>query len=269
MNDPIDSNAVSGFMSNTLKTLAMDSTSPVGSIALLAGPHLLAQDSFQGAEGHVVLLPQRLAQLLTQVAYSCANLDLIAVTIGPGSFAGVRIALACAKGISLAHRTPVVGISNLDLLAAGTGRQQGWVSVVIDARRGEIFAALYRLEDGVPSAYKEVGVALSPKTWATTLAAMPELYNTQVCLTGSGLGSYAAVFRGALADRFAMAPESTWATDPLILGQLGQKIFLKQGDASQSALLEPIRADASMLINYQRRPEAEERKYGNLCISDP
>ena len=261
-------------MPDTLKTLSMDSTAPVGSVALLAGSQLLAQDFFQGAEGHVVLLPERLAHLLAQMACSCADLDLIAVTMGPGSFAGVRIALACAKGMALAHQTPVVGLSNLDLLAAGTGRQQGWVAVVMDARRGEIFTALYRLEDGVPSVYKAFGVAISPTTWAATLATMPALQDTPICLTGSGLVPYASVFKDALGARFEMAPESAWAVDPSLLGRLGQKMFRQQQGAdsnslAQTALLEPARAHVSMLINYQRRPEAEEKRYRSLCVSAP
>lgn len=261
---------MANMTSNTLKTLSLDSATPVGSVALLAGPRLLAQDRFQGPEGHVVLLPECVDRLLTETSWACMDLDLIAVTIGPGSFSGVRIALGYAKGIALAQETPVVGISNLDLLAAGTGRQEGWVSVAMDARRGEIFAALYQLKDGMPADYEKPGVAQSPETWATTLAAMPALQDTSVCMTGSGVGPYAPLFHKALGTRFEPTPESAWTTDPFILGTLGQNIFLQQGGTTPATLLEPLRIQASTSPDYQRRPEAEEKKYGrSSCTSDP
>lgn len=251
-------------MSQNLRTLAMDSTAPVGSIAFLKGTQLLIKDFFQGKAGHVVMLPQALARLLEQVPISCANLDLIVVTIGPGSFAGVRIALACAKGMALAHRTPVIGVSTLDLLAAGAGQQQGWVTAVMDARRGEIFAALYRLEQGIPYLHKQFGVAHTPEKWAETLATMPELQNDPICLTGSGLKPYGKHFQTALGERCTITPESSWQSDPYWLGKLGQRIYVQQNHSDHTPLLEPIRADLSMQINYQRQPEAQEKKYGKI-----
>lgn len=248
------------MVTKALKVLAMDTAAPMGGVALLEGTRLLAKDHFQGPEGHVVLLPERLSHLLAHLPCRCADLDLVTVTIGPGSFSGLRIALAYAKGIALANQTPVIGISNLDLLAAGAHRQQGWVAVVMDARRGEVFAALYRIEEGIPYGYKEPGMAQPPEEWAATLAAMPALQNASVYLTGSGLEPYATLFKDALGTRFEVAPESTWAADPFVLGQLGQKAFLKQAQVVPTSLLEPIRVDRSTHLNYQRRPEAEVKK---------
>ena len=245
-----------------LKTLSMDTAAPVGSVALLAGEALLAQDHFQGAAGHAVLLPERLAALLVQTGCACAALELIAVTMGPGSFAGLRIALGCAKGISLAQGTPIVGVSNLDLLAAGTGRLAGWVSVVVDARRGEIFAALYRLEQGIAHRHSAPDTALSPAQWAHTLADMPVLQQEPLCWTGSGLPPYAELWRTALPVPWETTPEAAWTGDPFLLGLLGQRLFAQQQATAQlspegSAALCP---DLTMRLDYQRRPDAEKRR---------
>lgn len=254
-------------MPHALKTLSMDTAAQVGSVALLAGSHRLAHHHFQGVVGHAVLLPQSVAHLLAQEGVSCADLDLIVVTIGPGAFAGLRIALGYAKGMALVQGTPVVGISNLDLLAAGTRRQEGWISVVVDARRGEIFAALYRLEKGVPYKHTAPNKAQSPAAWATMLANMPDLQQEPLCLTGTGLGPYADIFQQVLMRPFDVTPESDWIADPFLLGLLGQQHFCQTPSALH--VQNAVSPDFTMLLDYQRRPDAEEKKYSTPCISAP
>lgn len=228
----------------------MDSASPLGCMALLEKSHTVAMATFQG-EGHVTLLPQHLDQLLTQNHWSCSDLGLIVITIGPGSFAGLRIALGVAKGIHLVHNTPVVAVSNLEALAAGSGIESGWVAVAMDARRGEVFSALYQLEANQPPKL-EGGVATqSPELWATTLANLSTLKNQPFHLTGSGLEPYGQVFQNHLGSRFQTVPKTAWLVDPVVLGRLGEKLF-KQKGASEITLLEP---------GYQRRPDAEEKKH--------
>jgi len=75
-----------------------------------------------------------------------AGLDRIGVTVGPGSFTGLRVGLAFAQGLSAALNLPVVGVSTLDALAAGEGGKT--VAALIDARRGQVYARLWR--DGAP-----------------------------------------------------------------------------------------------------------------------
>ncbi|MEO5341128.1 MAG: tRNA (adenosine(37)-N6)-threonylcarbamoyltransferase complex dimerization subunit type 1 TsaB [Magnetococcus sp. MYC-9] len=259
-------------MQHELKTLSMDSAAQVGGVALLAGDRLVCQARVQGAAGHAVLLPERLSGLLVEAAWSCAELDLIVVTNGPGSFAGLRIALGCAKGIALVHGTPVVGVSNLDLLAAGTGQREGWLSVVVDARRGELFAALYQLEKGQPHRCFAPDSALAPQQWADTLAAMPELRRQPICLTGSGLGPYAELFQQALAGPVTMTTAECWIGDPFLLGRLGQRLYLQQQAMAESRCQEtapPAGPVMTTLLDYQRRPDAEAKKQGLLCLSAP
>lgn len=253
------------MMSQTFKTLAMDTTAPEGHAALLEGAHTRARERFRGPEGHVVLLAQTVSRMLTTQGWSCADLDLLVVTTGPGSFAGVRIALAYAEGMALAQHIPLVGLSTLDLIAAGTGHRQGWVAVVLDARRGEVFTSLYRLEKGLPTPYRQPGMAVAPAQWASTLATMPELSHATVHMTGSGLGPYGVLFHEALGARFSAADASCWEADPGLLGQLGHALLT---DASRDMAAPPLEAGRGYLapwIQYQRRPDAEEQKYGRSC----
>lgn len=113
-----------------------------------------------GHEGVIALFEvargRRHAEILTPaVEFVCAQADikldelgLIAVDVGPGLFTGMRVGLAAAKALALALRLPMIGISSLDLLAFRHRRSDRVVVPVIDARKGEVFYAMYRLVPG-------------------------------------------------------------------------------------------------------------------------
>jgi len=91
--------------------------------------------------GHTRELMPAVARLMEEAAVGFADLDLIAVSIGPGSFTGLRVGTATARGLAHAHGTPVRGVSSLAALAAGADAPL--VLALLDARRGELFAALF------------------------------------------------------------------------------------------------------------------------------
>jgi tRNA threonylcarbamoyladenosine biosynthesis protein TsaB len=98
-----------------------------------------------GRPVHAGELMPALVAVLEEASLGFADLDLIAVGRGPGSFTGVRIALATARALGQAHGTPVAGVNALAALAAGATAEEPdrLVLALIDARRGELFAALY------------------------------------------------------------------------------------------------------------------------------
>ena len=106
---------------------------------------ILAQRDLPGRETQELLM-SALAAVLAQAAVAAANLDVIAVVNGPGSFTGVRIGLAAAKGLAEALGKPLIAISRLAVLAA-QGPTDGAVHAWIDAGRGDIFRGVYL--DGV------------------------------------------------------------------------------------------------------------------------
>jgi tRNA threonylcarbamoyladenosine biosynthesis protein TsaB len=114
-------------------TLAFDTATGVATTALVRDQRVLGERTGRAAE---VLADAD--QLLRAAGVVPRDLDLLAVGVGPGSFTGVRIGLAAARGVALALDLPVAGVSTLDALAAGA---PGAVPV-IDARRGEIFVLL-------------------------------------------------------------------------------------------------------------------------------
>ncbi len=102
-------------------------------------------------------LATALAGLLADSGTPASRLAAIAVGLGPGSFTGLRVGLATIKGLAMGTGVRVVGVSSLALVAAGSGT--GLVAPVLDARRGDVFCALYEVgEDGVPRPRLDDGV---------------------------------------------------------------------------------------------------------------
>jgi tRNA threonylcarbamoyladenosine biosynthesis protein TsaB len=121
--------------------LAIDTTHELGSFALLRGAELIEEETLHAPNGFSHLLYQHLAALLERHGVKPAEIDCFAAASGPGSFTGVRVGLACIKGLAEATGKPAVAVSNLQALATlGHGPLR---APVIDARRGEIYGAVY------------------------------------------------------------------------------------------------------------------------------
>lgn len=122
-------------------TLAFDTTAEFGSIALANECGIVAETLIHAPEGFGQALFPRLQSLLETHSTALRDIDLFAAASGPGSFTGVRIGLAAVKGLASVLGKPAAGVSNLAALAEfGTGELR---AAIIDARRGEVYAALY------------------------------------------------------------------------------------------------------------------------------
>ena len=121
--------------------LALDTTREYGSLALLRGREVLEEVSLHSPGGFAHVLYEHLASLLARHGVAAREIDCFAAASGPGSFTGVRVGLACIKGLAEAAGKPAVGVSNLEAIASlGSGPLR---APVIDARRGEIYGAVY------------------------------------------------------------------------------------------------------------------------------
>jgi tRNA threonylcarbamoyladenosine biosynthesis protein TsaB len=121
--------------------LAVETTHEYGSLALLRGEELLEEVEMHAPEGFAHVLYAHLAALLDRHGVKPAEIDCFAASSGPGSFTGVRVGLACVKGLAEATGRPAAGVSNLQALASfGTAPLR---AVVMDARRGEVYGAVY------------------------------------------------------------------------------------------------------------------------------
>ena len=125
-----------------MKILALDTALNACSAAVMDGPNLLGHFHEERARGHAETLLPELKTLLNGIQMRFEDLDLIAVSVGPGTFTGLRIGLAAARGIALAASIPCIGITTLEALAASVSQEKaGSRSIVIatDARRKEVY----------------------------------------------------------------------------------------------------------------------------------
>jgi len=129
--------------------LAMDTATPTGSVAAGQGEQTLAEAVIGVEVRHSEALLPAVAFVLERAGLSPRDLAAIAVGGGPGSFTGVRIAAATAKGMARALRIPLYAFSSLEVLAVSAGLDRSPVCALFDARRDEVYAGCYRRsEDG-------------------------------------------------------------------------------------------------------------------------
>ena len=133
-----------------MKILAFESSAVSASVALTEDDRLIAQ-SFQncGLTHSRTLLPMAEA-LLSNCGVTINDVDALAVAHGPGSFTGVRIGVATVKGLALGADKPCVGVSTLEAMAWGARALGGSLCCVMDARAGQVYNALFEVEDLTP-----------------------------------------------------------------------------------------------------------------------
>ncbi len=161
--------------------LAFESTAKAASCALVRDGKLVSQYSqCSGLTHSRTLLPMG-EDMLKNAELKLADIDLIAVAHGPGSFTGVRIGVSMVKGLAWAADKPCVGVSTLESMAWHGLAAGGLVCPVMDARRSQVYNALFRIVDGKPRRLTEDRpIALE------TLAGELRAYDERVFLVGDG-----------------------------------------------------------------------------------
>jgi tRNA threonylcarbamoyladenosine biosynthesis protein TsaB len=129
--------------------LAIDTATQVISLALHDGLSLRAEQTWHTANNHTAELAPAVITLLDRCGVGVNDLTALAVSIGPGSYSGLRIGVALAKGMASAHKLPLVGVSTLDILASAQPYYAGNALIVaVEAGRARVIAATYRWSKG-------------------------------------------------------------------------------------------------------------------------
>lgn len=128
-----------------MKILAIDSSSKPASAAVSDGERILSESYVNNGFTHSKTLMSVVKNTVESAGISINNIDLIACVTGPGSFTGIRIGVACAKGIAFPNNIPCVGISTLEAMAYGVQSFDGYVCAVMDARCSQVYTATFRV----------------------------------------------------------------------------------------------------------------------------
>ena len=135
--------------------LAFETSAKAASTALLEDGRLLGESYQNTGLTHSQTLMVMAENLLKQCGKTVADVNAVAVAAGPGSFTGVRIGVAAAKGFAWGGELPCYGVSTLEAMALSLGAYQGYVCPVMDARRSQVYNALYYVNQGQPDCITE------------------------------------------------------------------------------------------------------------------
>jgi len=152
-----------------MKIVAVDTTSERGSVCFAENGDILGEIRLATSAQHSERLFRSLEFLLDHVPFGLSDVDLFVAARGPGSFTGLRVGLAAMQGFAAAHGKPGAGVSNLYALAWKTRvGPQALIAPTIDARRGEVYGALYRRTGEGLAEERPPGV-FNPQVWFESL----------------------------------------------------------------------------------------------------
>jgi len=188
-----------------MKIIAIDSSGLVAGIAVMEDETLLADYVINYKKTHSQTLVPMLDTVKNMIDLDLKEIDAIAISAGPGSFTGLRIGSATAKGLGLALNKPLVEVSTLEGLAMNLYGCSGYVCPMMDARRNQVYTALYRfVEDG--NQYK-LETIIEP--CAIDVVEMLEKINSlevEVSFLGDGVPVYSARIAEVCKTKYHLAP---------------------------------------------------------------
>ena len=226
-------------------TLAIDTATKTAGVALLRDETILVEYFFNLPVNHSETILPAIHQGLALAGISVDGVDLFALTLGPGSFTGLRIGASTVKGLAVTTGKPVVGVSTLEALAYNAVDYPGLICPMLDARKGEVYTALYRRnEEGFLDVVRE--------EQATTPVQFLPGIDGQVLFLGDGLTESGDFIRQSFCERAHFAPPNLQAIRASSVALIGRR---KHG---KGELLDVV----SFVPRYLRRSEAEVRHAG-------
>jgi tRNA threonylcarbamoyladenosine biosynthesis protein TsaB len=226
-----------------VRLLAVETSTLTGAVAILESGGVVAESRVSVAVTHGERLMAAIDGVLRAARWELADVDAFAVALGPGSFTGLRIGLSTVKGLAFATGKPAVGVPTLDALAWRLPYCAYPVCPVLDAKKNEVYAALYRTLEGRLEVL-EAPRAVAPATLAEDLRGTVA---GPVVFVGDAVAPYAPVLREILGTYALLAPPDLRLPSAVTVGELGGWA-LDRGETMELATLVPL---------YLRPSEAE------------
>ena len=226
-----------------MRILALDTTTGSGSVALLEDTRLVAEINASSPTTHSSRLLRSVDYLLKRNSLEIQDIEGFAVAAGPGSFTGIRIGLSTIKAFAFASRRPVAPVSCLAALAMKLRETQGrLICPVVDAKKGEVYAALFEQQRRNLKTIIKEG-AYGPDALLARLPAHRVIH-----FIGTGVESYKKKILDYLNDKARLSSRSLFIG--FEVGLIGREI-LRRGKGVNAEVLEPL---------YYRKSQAEEKK---------
>ncbi len=229
-----------------MKILGIDSSSLVASAAIVTDDILTAEYTVNFKKTHSQTLLPMIDEIVTMTETDLNEIDAIAVSGGPGSFTGLRIGSATAKGLGLALKKPLIHVPTVDALAWNLWGAADLVCPIMDAKRNQVYTGIYRMKNGLE--------ALKEQCPMDMRALMEELnrMGEPVIFLGDGVPVYEPVIREMAEIPVSYAPAHMNRQRAAAVASLGA-IYYRQGRTETAAEHGP---------DYLRKSQAERERLG-------
>lgn len=228
-----------------MKVLAIDSSGMAASAAVANDNNVIAEFTINNRQTHSQTLLPMVDNVVQMSEIPLTEIDAIAVASGPGSFTGLRIGSATAKGLGFALNKPVVPVPSLDALAYKAACFNGIICPLMDARRNQVYTAAYHIKEG-----RLVNIIEQKATGIMDI--LPELraYGREVLFLGDGADVYKDIIIKEADMKFSFAPAHISKQSAASVAMLGI-IYYSEGRYESAAEHRPF---------YLRKPQAERER---------
>lgn len=233
-------------MQRHMIVIAIETATMAGSIAIVDNARVISEITLNVRATHSEKLMAAIDRLLCDSGLAIDDMNGVAVSIGPGSFTGLRIGLSAAKGLSYASGKPLIGIPTLNALALNMAFSSYLICPIQDARKGEVYTSLYRPGDNSPEKITD-DIAVTPE-------ALAGMITEKTIFLGDGVNRYRELLMAKLGELYNEAPL------PLQLPRASNVAFLALNRLKKGDTDDPF----TMIPRYIRKSEAEIRLYSSL-----
>jgi tRNA threonylcarbamoyladenosine biosynthesis protein TsaB len=227
-----------------MRILALDSSGLVATVAILEDEQTIAEYTINYKKTHSQTLLPMLDEIVKMTGFDLSTIDAIAVAGGPGSFTGLRIGSATAKGLGLALDKPLVHIPTVDGMAYNLYGNKGLVCPMMDARRNQVYTGIYRFEEEFEIVENQMAISLDE------LIEKLNQYGEKVTFLGDGVPVYKEQLQNGLTVEYRLAPPHVNRQSAAAVGALAMKYFA-EGKIETAAEHQP---------DYLRLSQAERER---------
>jgi len=241
-----------------MRILALDSSGLVATIAIMEDEQTLAEYTVNYKMTHSQTLLPMLDTVVKMLGFDLDTIDAIAIAGGPGSFTGLRIGSATAKGLGLALEKPLVHIPTADGMAHNMYGSSGLICPIMDARRSQVYTGLYRYEERFDVVESQMALAVE------TLIKKLNDYGEKVTFLGDGVPVYKEQLIQGLRVPYAFAPANMNRQRAAAVGVLAMQYY-QEGRMETAAdhkpdYLRPSQAERERAVQERAEQESDEQE---------
>ena len=244
---------ITGRMGKRMKILALDSSGLVASVAVVEEDQLLAEYTVNYKKTHSQTLLPMLDEIAKMIELDLETIDAIAVAAGPGSFTGLRIGSATAKGLGLALKKPLIPVPTVDALAYNLYDTTGVICPMMDARRKQVYTGIYRFED-----HELVTVSAQKAIAVEELIQELNALGEAVTFLGDGVTVYQEMLKENMQVPYSFAPAHLNKQRAGAVGALAEKYY-REGKTVTAAEHQPEYLRISQAERERAEREAGKR----------